>query len=62
MPYAPDERGRPVSLISGLAMHTQNLEADPRASLLVAPPEVTEDPLAAARVTLLGDARRLAAR
>jgi heme iron utilization protein len=60
-PYAPDERGRPVFLISGLALHTKNLEADPRASLLVAPPEVTEDPLAAARVTLLGDARRLAA-
>ncbi len=60
-PYAPDERGRPVFLISGLALHTKNLEADPRASLLVAPPEVTEDPLAAARVTLLGDARRLSA-
>ena len=34
MPYAPDDRGRPLVLISGLAMHTQNLDADPRASLL----------------------------
>ena len=35
MPYAPDERGRPLVLISGMAMHTRNLEADPRAGLLV---------------------------
>ena len=60
-PYAPDERGRPVFLISGLALHTKNLEADPRASLLIAPVEGIEDPLAAARVTLLGEARRLSA-
>jgi hypothetical protein len=25
MPYAPDEQGRPVFLISSMAMHTQNL-------------------------------------
>jgi heme iron utilization protein len=60
MPYAPDARGRPVFLISGLALHTKNLEADPRASLLVTPPEPVEDPLAAPRVTVLGEARRLA--
>ena len=58
MPYAPDERGRPLLLISALAMHTQNLEADPRASLLVA--QAGEDPLALARVTLMGAAHRLA--
>jgi len=57
MPYAPDERGRPLLLISTLAMHTQNLAADPRASLLVA--QAGEDPLALARVTLMGAARRL---
>src|ERR1035438_4272179 len=34
MPYAIDERGRPIFLISNMAMHTQNLQADPRASLL----------------------------
>ena len=59
MPYAPDERGRPLLLISTLAMHTQNLAADPRASLLVA--QTGDDPLALARVTLMGAARRLAA-
>jgi putative heme iron utilization protein len=58
MPYAPDERGRPLLLISTLAMHTQNLAADPRASLLVAQPG--DDPLALARLTLMGNARRLA--
>lgn len=59
MPYAPDERGVPLLLISGMAMHTQNLEADPRASLLVTPPGWTEDPLAGGRVTLMGRAARV---
>lgn len=60
MPYAPDGRGRPLLLISRLAMHTQNLEADPRASLLVAQSGAGEDPLALARVTLMGRSARLA--
>ncbi|HJR01748.1 MAG TPA: DUF2470 domain-containing protein [Methylomirabilota bacterium] len=59
MPYAPDERGGPLVLISTLAMHTQNLAVDPRASLLVAQPG--DDPLALARVTVMGAARRLEA-
>ena len=50
----------PVFLISRLAAHTQHLEADPRASLLVAE-EVAPgaDPLAAGRVTLVGPCARL---
>lgn len=61
MPYASDARGRPIFLISRMAMHTQNLEADPRASLLVTQPAVAdEDPLALGRLTLLGTAGRLA--
>jgi len=59
MPYALDERGRPLLLISAMAMHTQNLESDPRASLLVTQPEWTGDPLAAGRLTLMGEARRI---
>jgi heme oxygenase (biliverdin-IX-beta and delta-forming) len=59
MPYAPDERGAPLLLISTMAMHTQNLEADPRASLLVTQPGWTEDPLAGGRVTLMGRAVRV---
>lgn len=56
MPYAADELGRPLFFISSMAMHTQNLADDPRASLLVMQPDVEGDPLGAARVTLVGDA------
>ena len=59
MPYGLAADGRPTFLISTMAMHTQNLAADPRASLLVAQPGWTEDPLAGARATLLGEVRRL---
>jgi hypothetical protein len=55
MPYGLDENGRPVFLVSTMAMHTQNLQADPRASLLVTQPEAGGDPLGASRVTLLGN-------
>jgi hypothetical protein len=54
MPYGCDEQGRPVFLISNMAMHTQNLKADARASLLVMQ-EGGEDPLGAARITLIGE-------
>jgi putative heme iron utilization protein len=54
MPYALDEHGRPIFLISTMAMHTQNLRGDPHASLLVQD-EAGEDPLGAARVTLVGN-------
>jgi putative heme iron utilization protein len=56
MPYALDERGRPIYLISTMAMHTQNLQADPRASLLVTQPDAGGDPLGASRVTVVGSA------
>lgn len=57
MPYAIDDEGRPILLISAMAVHAQNLQADARASLLVAEPDWPGDPLAAARVTLLGAVR-----
>jgi heme iron utilization protein len=60
MPYALDAGGRPLFLISSMAMHTQNLDADARASLLVTQPDWSGDPLAAGRLTLMGQARRLA--
>jgi heme iron utilization protein len=56
MPFAADSLGRPVFFISSLAMHTQNLQQDARASLLIAQPDVADDPLGAARVTLIGPA------
>lgn len=53
---------RPVFLISKLAEHTQNLEADPRASLLVLERGHAESALALGRVTLLGTCARVADR
>jgi putative heme iron utilization protein len=60
MPYVVDPRGRPVFLISSMAMHTQNLQADPRSSLLVTDFQPNEDPLGASRVTLVGNTQRVA--
>ncbi len=55
MPYGLDDHGRPIFLISTMAMHTQNLQADPRASLLVTQEDAGGDPLGASRVTLVGN-------
>ncbi len=55
MPYGLDASGRPIFLISSMAMHTQNLQADPRASLLVTQPDASGDPLGASRVTVVGN-------
>jgi putative heme iron utilization protein len=38
-----------------MAMHTQNLQADPRASLMAAQQETDGEPLGASRVTLVGN-------
>lgn len=59
MPYGLDERGRPIFLISTMAMHTQNLQANPHASLLVTQFDGDGDPLGASRVTLVGNAVRV---
>ena len=54
MPFALDLAGRPLFLISNMAMHTQNLKTDPRCSLFVAQANADGDPLGAARATLIG--------
>lgn len=59
MPFALAGNGSPLFLISGMAMHTQNLLADPRVSLLVMQSGGDNDPLGSPRATLLGTARRL---
>lgn len=47
--------------LSQLALHTQDLRADPRASLLIAESErASQNPLTLARVSLQGEARPLA--
>lgn len=56
MPFSLDPTGRPIFLISSMAMHTRNLSADPKCSLFVAQPSPDSDPLGAARATLIGNA------
>lgn len=56
VPYVLDHAARPVILISRLAEHTKNIDADPRVSLLVSDPG--DDVQAGARLTLIGDAVR----
>ena len=55
LPYVCDQAGRPVVLISHLAEHTHNIEADPRASFIVCAsgPDLQAQP----RVTILGTAQ-----
>jgi putative heme iron utilization protein len=55
MPYALDDHANPIFLISTMAMHTHNLLADPRSSLLVTQPDAGGDPLGASRVSLIGN-------
>ncbi|MBM4124585.1 MAG: DUF2470 domain-containing protein [Nitrospira sp.] len=59
MPYGLDGQGRPLFLISTMAMHTKNLLADARASLLVMQPDISGDPLGASRVTVMGTVGRV---
>jgi putative heme iron utilization protein len=54
---ATEPDGAPVFLISKLALHTKNLTADPRCSLLIDATGSDADPMAGARITLIGEAR-----
>ncbi len=56
MPFALDSAGRPIFLISDMAMHTQNLKTDPRCSLFAGQETADGDPLGSARATLIGHA------
>ena len=58
VPYAPAAEGFVVH-VSRLAAHTKDMLADARVSLLVAEPEGAKSPLALARVSVLGSARRV---
>ena len=57
VPFALWRTGEPLLLLSGLAAHTKNLEADPRCSLLVTEPDSVD--LQPARATLVGSCARL---
>src|SRR3989441_11514785 len=54
MPYGLGDHGHPIFLISTMAMHTQNVQADPRSSLLVTQADARGEPMGASRDTLLG--------
>ena len=58
VPYALSAEGDPILLLSDIAEHTHNLNAEPRASLLVSDPAARDRPQSAARVTLMGRAVR----
>jgi putative heme iron utilization protein len=55
---ATDPAGAPLLLLSGLAVHTANLAADPRASLLLEG-RMLGDPLQGGRISINGVMRRL---
>ena len=60
-PYAEDAEGHVLLLVSDLAVHTRNLNHDPRASLLVREPDAGErDALGLGRVTLIGSVTPMA--
>lgn len=54
---ATDSDGSPLLLISKLALHTQNLLADSRASLLIDATGTHPSPMEGARLTLVGEVR-----
>jgi putative heme iron utilization protein len=54
---ATEPDGTPVFLVSALALHTQNLSSDSRASLLIDGTAQLGDPMTGARLTLTGHAR-----
>jgi hypothetical protein len=55
---ATDVDGTPLFLISTLALHTQNLKSDDRASLLFDGTDAVGNPLAGGRVTVMGRAAK----
>lgn len=61
-PFALDDAGRPLLVISQLAEHTRNLCEDARCSLLVTEPgDEAQGVLARGRLTVLGRAQRIEA-
>lgn len=55
---APDADGSPILLVSALAVHTKNIVADPRVSLML-DERAAGDPLEGARIMLAGTAQRV---
>lgn len=53
--FALDVAGRPIFVLSGLAVHTRNLKEDPKASLVVYGEGAESDVLETARMTVMGE-------
>jgi putative heme iron utilization protein len=53
--FALDDTGRPIFVLSGLAVHTKNLQEDSRASLVAYGEGAETDVLGTARMTAMGD-------
>jgi putative heme iron utilization protein len=53
--FALDEIGRPILVLSGLAVHTKNLKEDPKSSLVVYGEGAETDVLGTARMTVMGE-------
>ena len=60
MPYAVDESGSPIFFVSSLAMHTQNMRANPQVSLFVFDRSSSGDAQGSARLTLVGSVAQVA--
>lgn len=61
-PFALSSKGEPLLLLSALAQHTRNLQADPRASLFVHDPAGAEDdPRTLPRLSVVGRVLRVPA-
>ena len=58
VPFCLDRQGHPVILISRIAQHTKNVQANPKVSLIVTEDEV-DDIQASARLTYLSNATRI---
>jgi putative heme iron utilization protein len=59
MPYGSDSSGQPTFFVSRLAVHTQNLERNSRASLLVSRSGMPAEALRSPRLSLLGNVTRV---
>ncbi len=58
--FALDEAGRPLFVMSGLAVHTKNILENAKASLCVYSPEAETDVLGAARMDVMGEVHAVA--
>jgi len=58
-PYIINDRGDLAILISHLAEHTHNIEANPKVSLTIFDPKDAENPSAGARITCLAEVEKV---